>query len=53
MRYRPKIRIYLIADNPAAHTTPDIRKWAAENNVELVFTPHLHELPEPGRWLPS
>lgn len=39
MRYRPKIRIYLIADNLSAHKTPDIRNWAQENNVELVFTP--------------
>jgi hypothetical protein len=34
-----KIRIYLIADNLSAHKTPDIRQWAQENNVELVFTP--------------
>ena len=39
MRYRPKIRIYLIADNLSAHKTPDVRTWADENNVELVFTP--------------
>src|SRR6266566_4526583 len=39
MRYRPKIRIYLIADNLSAHKTPDIRQWADLNNVELVFTP--------------
>jgi transposase len=37
--YRPKDRIYLIADNLSAHKIPDIRQWAAENNVELVFTP--------------
>ena len=39
MRYRPKVRIYLIADNLSAHKTPDIRTWAAKNNVELIFTP--------------
>ncbi len=39
IRYRPKIRIYLIADNLSAHKTPDIRQWAEDNNVELVFTP--------------
>jgi hypothetical protein len=39
MRYRPKIRICLIADNLSAHKTPDIRTWAQENIVELVFTP--------------
>ena len=39
MRYRPRTRIYLIADNLSAHKTPDIRAWAQDNNVELVFTP--------------
>jgi transposase len=39
IRYKPKIRIYLIADNLSAHKTPDIHQWAADNNVELVFTP--------------
>jgi len=39
MRYTPKVRIYLIADNLSAHKTPEIRAWATENNVELVFTP--------------
>ena len=39
MRYEPELRIYLIADNLSAHKTPDIRQWAAENNIELVFTP--------------
>jgi transposase len=39
MRYPPKITIYLIADNLSAHKTPDIRTWAAANNVELMFTP--------------
>ena len=39
MRYKPKLRSYLIADNLSAHKTPAIRAWAAENNVELVFTP--------------
>ena len=32
-------RIYLTADNLSAHKTSDIRVWAQENNVELVFTP--------------
>jgi hypothetical protein len=39
MRYSPKLPIYLIADNLSVHKTPDIRQWATENNVELVFTP--------------
>ena len=39
IRYKRNLRIYLIADNLSAHKTPEIRQWAAENNVELVFTP--------------
>ena len=39
MRYDPKLRIYLIADNLSTHKTPTIREWAADSNVELVFTP--------------
>ena len=39
MRYDPKLRIYLIADNLSTHKTPAIREWAENNNVELVFTP--------------
>lgn len=39
MRYDPRLRIYLIADNLSTHTTPAIREWAADSNVELVFTP--------------
>jgi len=45
MRYRPKIRIYLIADNLFAHKTPDVRDWAENNNVELVFTPTYASFP--------
>jgi len=39
MRYDRKLRIYLIADNLSTHKTPAIYKWAADSNVELVFTP--------------
>ena len=39
MRYDPRLRIYLIADNLSTHKTPAIRDWAADSNVELVFTP--------------
>jgi transposase len=35
----PKLRIYLVADNLFTHKTAAIRDWAAESNVELVFTP--------------
>jgi hypothetical protein len=45
MRYQPKIRIYLIADNLSAHKTPDIRAWAEDNNIELVFTPTYASFP--------
>ena len=39
MRYDPRLRIYLIADNLSTHKTPAIREWANASNVELVFTP--------------
>lgn len=39
MRYEPRLRIYLVADNLSTHKTPPIREWASKNNVELVFTP--------------
>jgi transposase len=39
MRYDPRLRIYLIADNLSTHKTPAIREWADTSNVELVFTP--------------
>jgi transposase len=39
MRYDPKLRIYLIADNLSTHKTETIRRWAELSNVELVFPP--------------
>jgi len=39
MRYDPRLRIYLIADNLSTHKTPAIREWAEGANTELVFTP--------------
>jgi len=39
MRYDPRLRIYLVADNLSTHKTPAIREWAQNSNVELVFTP--------------
>jgi transposase len=39
MRYDPRLRIYLVADNLSTHKTQAIREWAATSNVELVFTP--------------
>ncbi|MBB4902826.1 transposase [Streptomyces griseostramineus] len=31
--------IYIILDNPSAHTGADIRRWAKKNKVELCLTP--------------
>ena len=39
MRYDPRLRIYLIADNLSTHKTPAISEWAEGANTELVFTP--------------
>jgi transposase len=39
MRYDPRLRLYLIADNLSTHKTPAIFEWAAGANTELVFTP--------------
>jgi transposase len=39
MRYHPRLRLYLIADNLSTHKTPAIHEWAAGANTELVFTP--------------
>ena len=49
MRYSPKLRIYLIADNLSAHKTPDIRSWAAEQQRRAGVHPDLRQLPEPDR----
>ena len=39
MRYDPRLRLYLVADNLSTHKTPAIRAWADAANTELVFTP--------------
>jgi transposase len=39
MRYDPRLRLYLIADNLSTHKTPAIIEWADGANTELVFTP--------------
>src|SRR3954453_16263719 len=39
MRYSPRLRLYLIADNLSTHKTPAITEWAEGANTELVFTP--------------
>lgn len=37
--YPPRVRIYWIQDNLSANWTPEIRSFAADNNIELVPTP--------------
>lgn len=39
MRYDPRLKIYLVADNLSTHKTQPIYEWAADSNVEFVFTP--------------
>jgi transposase len=39
MRYDPRLRIYLVMDNLSTNKTKEVREWAENNNVELVFTP--------------
>ena len=38
-RRRDGARIYIILDNLSAHKGRTIRQWAADNNVELCYTP--------------
>lgn len=35
----PGEKLYVIADNFSPHRHPTVRSWAADNQVELVFTP--------------
>jgi transposase len=39
LAYPKRIRLYWIQDGLSCHWTPEIRAWAAVNNVELVPTP--------------
>ena len=39
LAYPTQIRLYWIQDGLSSHWTPDIRAWAAANNIELVPTP--------------
>ena len=38
-RHRDGAKVYVILDNLSAHKGPTIREWAANNNVELCYTP--------------
>lgn len=35
----PREKLYVIADNFSPHKRAEVREWAANNNVELVFLP--------------
>ena len=37
--YSIRERLYIICDNFRPHKTEKVLAWAAQNNVELVFTP--------------
>jgi transposase len=39
LAYPKRIRLYWIQDNLSCHWTPEIRAWAADNNIELIPTP--------------
>ncbi|WP_221305075.1 transposase [Streptomyces sp. Ag109_O5-1] len=41
----PGQRLYVITDNYSPHKHPEVRSWAADNDVELMF------LPTYGSWL--
>jgi transposase len=47
-RYQAEITVYIVMDGLSAHWTPDIRRWAVENNVGLLPTPtnasHLNRI---------
>ncbi len=38
-RYHRSQRLYIVLDNHSIHKTVKVREFAAENNIELVFTP--------------
>jgi transposase len=37
--YPPEIRLHFVIDNFSAHKGDTVRQWAADNNVELAYTP--------------
>jgi hypothetical protein len=38
-RYPAEVTVYIVMDNLSAHWTPEIRRWAVNNNVGLLPTP--------------
>jgi transposase len=47
-RYPAEVTVYIVMDGLSAHWTPDIRRWAVNNNVGLLPTPtnasHLNRI---------
>ena len=47
-RYPAEVTVYIVMDNLSAHWTPEIRRWALNNNVGLLPTPtnasHLNRI---------
>jgi len=47
-RYPAEVTVYIVMDGLSAHWTPDIRRWAHDNNVGLLPTPtnasHLNRI---------
>jgi transposase len=39
-RYPSELRLAFVLDNFSAHKGDEVRDWAADNNVELAYTPH-------------
>ena len=39
VRYPDTVRLYIILDNRGSHKKKEIRQWAKNNRVTLVFTP--------------
>jgi transposase len=52
MRYRAKLRIYLVMDNLSTHKTDAIREWAENNNVELSGSAPAYDRAAAPRWEP-
>ncbi len=39
--YPAEVRLHFILDNFSPHLGDDVRNWAADNNVELAYTPSM------------
>ena len=48
-RYPVATRLYLVLDNFSPHKRREVTDWAADHNVELVFTPTLRLVAESDR----